>query len=230
MIGGSVFLPAYAGFLNGRFSWYILCRDFFFCHFFSDISKRLFKNIFTIIYISDSGGFMRYTPKKNGTAKIISFTCVLVGCLLLATVFLDVKYKVIYEIIALLFYVYSFELLFRYVFTEYTYILDEGNFIVMKRMGRRQMYACNVSMTTALDIVKTPKTKDERIAFAEKFGRVKVRYNYCQVIRPKDAYSYLFEFNGEAAEIVFQPDDRMLEEIRRTAAANGASDDTENSL
>ena len=73
---------------------------------------------------------MRYTPKKNGTAKMISLACVLLGCILIATVFLDVPYKAVYEIIALLFFVLSFELLFRYVFTEFTYIIDEeGNFI-----------------------------------------------------------------------------------------------------
>ena len=163
---------------------------------------------------------MRYTPKKNGTAKMISLACVILGCVLIATVFLDIQYRVIYEIIALLFFVYSFELLFRYVFTEFTYILDEGNFIVMKRTGRRLMYACNVSMATALAIVKTPKTKAERAAFAEKFGRVSIRYNYCQVIRPKNTYSYLFEFNSQTAEIVFQPNEDMLAIIERAAKKN----------
>ena len=63
---------------------------------------------------------MRYTPKKNKTAKLISFACVLVACALVGTVFLRVRYQAVYEIIALLFYIFSFELLFRYVFTEYT--------------------------------------------------------------------------------------------------------------
>lgn len=161
---------------------------------------------------------------------MISFACVLLGCVLIATVFLEVRYKVIYEIIALLFFVYSFELLFRYVFTEYTYILDdEGNFIVMKRTGRRQMYACNVSMRTALAIVKTPKTREERTAFAEKFGRVRIRYNYCQVIRPKDAYSYLFEFNGQTAEVVFEPNEEMLA-ILRSAVEETAGTQEDSSL
>lgn len=164
---------------------------------------------------------MRYTPKKNGTAKMISLACVLLGCILIATVFLDVPYKAVYEIIALLFFVLSFELLFRYVFTEFTYIIDEeGNFIVMKRTGRQIMYACNVSLTTALAVVKTPKTKAQRMEFAEKFGRVKIRYNYCQILRPKDAYSYLFEFNGQMAEVVFQPNDEMLAVLQKTAREN----------
>lgn len=161
---------------------------------------------------------MRYTPKKDKTAKMISFISVLVACALVGTVLLDVRYKVIYEIIALLFYIFSFELLFRYVFTEFTYIVEEGNFIVMKRSGHKLMYACNVSMRTALAIVETPKTKEQRTVFAEKYGRVKIRYNYCQVIRPKNTYSYIFEFNGDIAEIVFQPDETMLALIREVLA------------
>lgn len=164
---------------------------------------------------------MRYTPKKNKTAKLISFACVLVACALVGTVFLRVRYQAVYEVIALLFYIFSFELLFRYVFTEYTYVIDEGNFIVMKRTGRRQMYACNVSMSTALAILETPKTKEQRTAFAESYGRVKIRYNYCQVIRPKKTYSYIFEFNGDIAEIVFQPDEAMLALIREAIDQKG---------
>lgn len=168
---------------------------------------------------------MRYTPKKNKTAKIISFLSVLVACVLVGTVFLDVRYKIVYEIIALLFYIYSFELLFRYVFTEYTYIVDDGNFIVMKRAGRRLTYACNVSMSTALAILETPKTKEQRMAFAEKYGRVKIRYNYCQVIRPEKTYSYIFEFNGDFAEIVFQPNEEMLSRIREFIGRGEQEDD-----
>lgn len=36
---------------------------------------------------------MRYTPKKNKTAKLISFACVLVACALVGTVFLRVRYQ-----------------------------------------------------------------------------------------------------------------------------------------
>ena len=131
---------------------------------------------------------------------------------------MKVRYQVVYEVIALLFYLFSFELLYRFVFTTYTYIIDEGNFIVMKQSGKRQMYVCNLAMSTAIALIKTPKTKEEKEAFAERFGRVKIRYNYCQVIAPKETYSYLFEFNGETAEIVFQPNAEMIAMIRDAAA------------
>ena len=161
---------------------------------------------------------MKYTPEKNKTAKLISLAALLVACALIGTLFLKVRYQVVYEVIALLFYLFSFELLYRFVFTTYTYIIDEGNFIVMKQTGKRQMYVCNIAMSTALaPLVRTPKTKEERAAFAERFGRVKIRYNYCQVIAPKETYSYLFEFNGETAEIVFQPNEEMRAMIRTAA-------------
>ena len=160
---------------------------------------------------------MKYTPEKNKTAKLISLAALLVACALIGTLFLKVRYQVVYEVIALLFYLFSFELLYRYVLITYTYIIDEGNFIVMKQTGKRQIYVCNLAMSTAIELVKTPKTKEEKAAFAERFGRVKIRYNYCQVITPKETYSYLFEFNGETVEIVFQPNEEMRAMIRTAA-------------
>lgn len=158
---------------------------------------------------------MRYTPPKNKTAKWISFASLLVALALIGTLFLRVRYQVFYEVLALLFYLFSFELLYRFVLTTYTYIIEDGNFIVMKQTGKRKMYACNLAMSTAIALVKTPKTGEEKAAFAERFGRVKIRYNYSQVIVPKETYSYLFEFNGETAEIVFQPNEEMTAMIRR---------------
>lgn len=161
---------------------------------------------------------MKFTPPKNKTAKYFSFASMILGCLLIATLFLHVPYQVIFEVVALIFYVLSFELMYRYSFTTFTYIIEDGNFIVVKRTGQKMMTACNVSMRTAQALVKTPKTKEEKENFAKKFGRVKIRYNYCQVLFPKESRSYLFRFNGELAEIVFQPDAKMESEILRVIA------------
>ena len=168
---------------------------------------------------------MKFTPEKNKTAKFYSLISMLVGCVLVGTLFLDVPYKVIYEVIALIFYVLSFELMYRYSFTTFTYIVEDGNFIVSKRMGQRVQTVCNVSMRTAEALVKTPKTKEEKEAFAKAYGRVKIRYNYCQILLPKDCRSYLFRFNGELAEIVFQPNEAMETAILRMIAEKPEDDD-----
>ncbi len=170
---------------------------------------------------------MNHTPQKNKTAKYFSFACMLLGCLLVATVFLDVPYKVIFEFIALIFYVLSFELMFRFGYTTYTYTLEDGNFIVSRRTGQKRQTVCNVSMRTAIDIVKTPKTKEEKAAFAARFGRAKIRYNYSQVMMPKETYSYLFRFNGEIAEIVFEPSEEMVTAIRAVLLSRNDMDEME---
>lgn len=156
---------------------------------------------------------MNYTPQKNKTAKWISFAAAIVACLFIMTTVFSVPYKVVYEVIALLFYIFSFELLFRFVMTEFTYRIEDDNFIVIKRTGKKRICVCNISMKTAAALIRTPKTKEEKTTFAERFGRVKIRYNYCQVINPGSPYSYLFDFNGELAEIVFEPNDEMRQYI-----------------
>lgn len=170
---------------------------------------------------------MNHTPQKNKTAKYFSFACMLLGCLLVATVFLDVPYKVIFEFIALIFYVLSFELMFRFGYTTYTYTLEDGNFIVSRRTGQKRQTVCNVSMRTAIDIVKTPKTKEEKASFEARFGRAKIRYNYSQIMMPKKTYSYLFRFNGEIAEIIFEPSEEMVTAIRAVLLLRNDMDDME---
>ena len=187
-----------------------------FLRFFRKSAKYLFEGRFVII---------NHTPQKNKTAKYFSFACMLLGCLLVATVFLDVPYKVIFEFIALIFYVLSFELMFRYSYTTYTYTLEDGNFIVSRRTGQKRQTVCNVSMRTAIDIVKTPKTKEEKASFEARFGRAKIRYNYSQIMMPKETYSYLFRFNGEIAEIVFEPSEEMVTAIRAVLLLRNDMDD-----
>ena len=189
-----------------------------FLRFFSESTK----------YLSKEGLFiMNHTPQKNKAAKYLSFACMILGCLLVATVFMDVPYKVIFEFIALVFYVLSFELMFRFSYTTYTYTLENGNFIVSRRTGQKRQTVCNVSMRTAIDIVKTPKTKEEKAAFAARFGMAKIRYNYSQVIMPKETYSYLFRFNGELAEVVFQPNEEMVAAIRTALLSRNDEDEME---
>lgn len=156
---------------------------------------------------------MKYTPKKDNSAKLISFAAILSAALLFATAILELPYRVLFEFAAFLLSVFSFWLLYRYVFTTYTYHIEKDNFIVTKKTGSRISFVCNLTMHMSLTICKTPKTKAEWDAVTEKYGPVTVRYRFLQVIRPKETFSYFFEFNGGVAEIVFQPSPEMRKAI-----------------
>lgn len=161
---------------------------------------------------------MKYTPEKNKTAKWISMASFLVALVLISTLFVRVRFQVFYELLALIFYLISFDLLYRYVLVTYTYIMEDGNFIVIKRTGRKEVCVCNLVMNMSIALVKTPKTGAEKAEFAKRFGKMRVRYNFCQVINPQNAYSYLLVFGEGTAEIVFQPNEEMLAAIEAELA------------
>lgn len=154
---------------------------------------------------------MNYTPKKNNKGKklsIIFLTISLVG--LFASSLLTLQYRLFYQLVSLLFTAVSFELLNRYYLTTYMYELTDEDFIIRKSTGQKVRTVCNLSLKTLLGIEKQAKTKQERAALAERYGKERILYHYTQSLAPKNAYSLFFEFNGKTAEIVFEPNDEMV--------------------
>ncbi len=169
---------------------------------------------------------MNHTPEKSKTGKTISFLCMLISCIALIFVTtLDVRYRLFYQMVALSLYVFSLQILYRYYLTTFSYAVDAENFIITKRTGKKVQTVCNLSLSTLIDITQTPKTRDARKAFAARYGRRKYRYNYCQSMSPERKYSVLFEFNGDTAEIVFEP---SLEMVQLLATISYKRKDTEN--
>lgn len=158
---------------------------------------------------------MEYIPPKGKKGKRLSIVLLVIACLgLIGSALLDIRYRVFYQLIALIVYLFSFELLNRYYLTSFCYAVDGKNFIITKRMGKRVQTVCNLSLSTLLDIEKAPRTKEEKEAFRRRFGRSPIRYNYCQSLQPKTAYCIFFEFNGKTAEIAFEPNEAMVFYVR----------------
>jgi len=154
---------------------------------------------------------MEYIPPKGKKGKRLSVVLLVIACVgLIASALLDIRYRVFYQLIAFVIYLFSFELLNRYHLTTFCYAVDEENFIITKRMGKRMQTVCNLSLSTLIGIEKAPKTPEEKEAYRARFGRAPLRYNYCQSLQPKTAYLVLFEFNGKTAEIAFEPNEAMV--------------------
>ncbi len=158
---------------------------------------------------------MEYIPPKGTKGKRLSVVLLVIACVgLIGAALLDIQYRVFYQLIAFIVYIFSFELLNRYYLTSFRYVIDDKNFIITKRMGKRVQTVCNLSLSTLIDIEKTPQTKEEKEAFRNRFRRSPIRYNYCQSLQPKTSYRIFFEFNGKVAEIAFEPNEAMVLCIR----------------
>ena len=154
---------------------------------------------------------MEYTPPKEKKGKRLSVVFLVIACVgLIGASVLDIRYRVFYQLIAFLVYLFSFELLNRYYLTSFYYTVNEKDFIITKRMGKRTQTVCNLALSTLLGIEKTPKTKEEKEMFSSRFGKALLRYNYCQALQPKSSYTIVFEFNGKNAAIAFEPNEAMV--------------------
>ena len=154
---------------------------------------------------------MEYIPPKGTKGKRLSIVLLVIACVgLIGASILDIRYRAFYQLIAFVVYIFSFELLNRYHLTSFCYIVDNEDFIITKRMGKRVQTVCSLSLSTLLDIEKAPRTKREKEAFRNRFGRSPIRYNYCQSLQPKTSYRIFFEFNGKTAEIAFEPSKEMV--------------------
>ena len=149
---------------------------------------------------------MEYTPPKEKKGKRLSAVFLVIACVgLIGASVLDIRYRVFYQLIAFIVYLFSFELL-----TSFCYTVNEKDFIITKRMGKRTQTVCNLALSTLLGIEKTPKTKEEKERFCSRFGKALLRYNYCQALNPKNSYTVVFEFNGKNAAIMFEPNEAMV--------------------
>ncbi|MBQ8496756.1 MAG: hypothetical protein IJ489_04780 [Clostridia bacterium] len=160
---------------------------------------------------------MEHIPQKNKKGKHLSIVFLVIACVgLVGASVLDIRYRLFYQLTALLVYAFSFEILNRYYFTTYIYTvtLDDRDFIITKRTGKRSQMVCNLALSTMLAIERKPKNKQERIALTQRFGKSGIHYNYCQSLAPKSPYVILFEFNGRVAEIVFEPNEAMVCHLR----------------
>ena len=58
----------------------------------------------------------------------------------------------------------------------------------------------------------------------KQYGKIGIRYNLTQVMRPNAPYSILFSFNGKTAEIVFEPDDKMVNALNARISENDTAE------
>ena len=77
------------------------------------------------------GILMEYIPPKGKKGKRLSVVLLVIACIgLIFAALLEIRYRLFYQLIALVVYIFSFELLNRYHLSSYCYTIDEKDFII----------------------------------------------------------------------------------------------------
>lgn len=156
----------------------------------------------------------KYTPPKNSkadTAAILLFITAIAFFFLSA--FISV-YAGLIQAVGVIFLGWALFILCRYTLSVYTYMIEDGNFAVLRTTGRKISTICNVSMKTGLEIVKYPHTAEEKAEYKKAHHDVRTRFNYCRTLSPENAYAFIMDFNGRKTELIFEPDEEFLRSLK----------------
>ena len=142
------------------------------------------------------------------------------GAGLIASVTLTMRYAMLFQMAALFLFIFSFEFFYRYEMTTFIYEMDGKDFVIVREVGKNKKIVCNLSMSTALLLLPTPKDREARLMVEKDCGKATIRYNHAQTMRPKKPYSVFFDFNGRVAEIIFEPNEAMILAMRECICEN----------
>lgn len=98
----------------------------------------------------------------------------------------------------------------RFIMSEYEYALDKDNFIVFKTTGKKKTEICNVTLKAAYALYKNTPQK----TIESNHGKINMRLNFCQNMRPDNSCVFVFDFNGKKASVSFEYNEAFFAEFQ----------------
>lgn len=144
-----------------------------------------------------------YKPERNlRMPAVVCIACMVCGAALFTLGGLGIGNRIVFQLLALLFFVGAIEITTKYIFTEYVYEISVENgapdLIVTKIGGKRSMAVCNIGADSVICVQKRGKLRD----FEEKYGKMDVRYNYYSNIKPEGSVAWIHFLHNEKRVLV----------------------------
>lgn len=95
----------------------------------------------------------------------------------------------------------------RFGICSYTYILDDFEFIVLQRVGKKTRTVCRLYYTDIAEVMRFSEAKDKI--------KGRIRYNYRVKILPQRSYCLFYELGNENGVILFEPNDVFVNELEK---------------
>ena len=94
----------------------------------------------------------------------------------------------------------------RFGICSYTYILDDFEFIVLQRIGKKTRTVCRLYYTDVTEVMRFSEAKDKIK------GRNK--YNYRVKILPYSSYCLFYELGNEDGVVLFEPNENFVKVLK----------------
>lgn len=158
----------------------------------------------------------KYTPEKNSKADNIAIFLFAIAVIFFVLSALAGSYAGLIQAAGVIFLGGAIFILCRYTLSTYTYAVEDGNFVVFRSMGTRGKIntLCNIAMKAGTEIVKYPKTAEEKSEYRKNHPDVRTRFNYCRTMFPENAYAFILNFNGKKTELIFEANEEFLQSMK----------------
>lgn len=161
---------------------------------------------------------MFYTPKKNNLKYTLTFIS---GMFLLIVLFLLSHLDIVSELLCqITFFIeaifYTF-LLSKFYLPTYTYILEDERFKIIKAIGNKAITVCDIDYSKITDVISKAEYKKQENS------KIKSVYNYSSNIFSSSCYCLVFKYSERFEAVFFEPNDLMVDEIKRIVSLNSVS-------
>lgn len=159
-----------------------------------------------------------YKPERKLRIPVaICIACIVCGAALFTLGGLGIGNRIVFQLLALLFFVGAIEITTKYIFTEYIYEISTENgvpdLIVTKIGGKRSMAVCNIGADSVICVETRGKLRE----FEEKHGKMDIRYNYYSNIMPEGSVVWIhFLHNEKRVLVAIEANDTFYGELRKS--------------
>lgn len=143
----------------------------------------------------------KYKPERNPRqALLLMILLSLFSCaVFFASSIINDSYRLLAQLVAILFFTFSIVTVVRYTLTEIEYSISEEAFGVSKKVGNKVIFLCAIDLTTVVALMDK-KTYEH----SKEFSGITVKFNHCQNIKAQ-SFVLLYTVNGKKSMIEFEP-------------------------
>ncbi len=154
---------------------------------------------------------MQYKPQKeNHYPEYIAFGAMIAAVTLYLLSRFQSPVRPVLQAAAVVLFIVGLQFLIRFTMTEFIYELQDDNLIIHKKVGRRQVVFCDLTLRLAKEVFEKPTSG----SFEKEHGKMTRIYNCCTNFMPQHAHVFIFTFADKPSALIFEPNDIFLQEMK----------------
>lgn len=165
----------------------------------------------------------KYKPERDPHQALMLVVCLSVlSCAgFCASSFIS-AYRLLAQLIAVLFLGLSVLIVIRYTIAEMEYTVTADSFIVSKKVGNKMTVLCSINLTSNVALVDK-----KTFLHSKEFSGTSIRFNHCQNIKAQ-SYVFVYQLNHKKGMIEFEPNAVFIKIMKEAIENSKKNSEDEN--